>query len=57
MTLEATIVILDNTEYARNGDHLPSRYEAQAESIQPIINAKQLMNMENAVGILTMGGP
>ncbi|KAL4446049.1 hypothetical protein ABPG74_011041 [Tetrahymena malaccensis] len=57
MTLEASIVILDNTEYARNGDHLPSRYEAQAETIQAIINAKQQMNMENAVGILTMGGP
>ncbi|KAL4492368.1 hypothetical protein ABPG72_005503 [Tetrahymena utriculariae] len=57
MTLEASIVILDNTEYARNGDHLPSRYEAQAETIQAIINSKQQMNMENAVGILTMGGP
>jgi 26S proteasome regulatory subunit N10 len=40
MTLEATIVILDNTEYARNGDHLPTRYEAQTETIAAIISAK-----------------
>lgn len=56
MTLEATIVILDNTEFARNGDHLPTRYEAQAETIQAIINAKQQMNIENAIGVMTMGG-
>ena len=40
MTLEACVVVLDNTEYSRNGDYSPNRFEAQTETISVIINTK-----------------
>lgn len=48
---------LDNTEYMRNGDYSPTRLEAQNDAVQLITNAKLQANVENAVSIMTMGGP
>lgn len=33
MGLEATMILVDNSEYSRNGDFNPSRWEAQKDVI------------------------
>ncbi len=33
MSLEATMIILDNSDYARNGDYYPTRWEAQKDGV------------------------
>jgi 26S proteasome regulatory subunit N10 len=57
MVLEATMIIIDNSESSRNGDYLPSRFGAQAEAVSMIFNAKTAANPESAVGLISMGGP
>jgi 26S proteasome regulatory subunit N10 len=57
MVLEATIIIIDNSESSRNGDYLPSRFGAQSEAVSMIFNAKTAANPESAVGLISMGGP
>jgi len=32
MVLESTIICVDNSEYTRNGDYLPTRLQAQQAS-------------------------
>ena len=69
MSLEATIIWLDtaasvnishssfsidNSEHMRNGDFLPTRFEAQHESVNLITGAKTQQHPESAVGILAM---
>ncbi|CAI5462304.1 unnamed protein product [Closterium sp. Yama58-4] len=56
MVLEATVVCVDNSEWMRNGDYAPSRFQAQADAINLICGAKTQSNPENTVGILTMAG-
>jgi 26S proteasome regulatory subunit N10 len=56
MPLEATMLILDNSEYMRNGDYTPSRFDAQADAVNTVVQAKLDANAENTVGILTMAG-
>ncbi|KAI0922296.1 hypothetical protein AcW2_007028 [Taiwanofungus camphoratus] len=56
MPLEATLMVIDNSEYMRNGDYLPTRYEAQADAVNTIFQAKIDSNPENTVGIMTMAG-
>jgi 26S proteasome regulatory subunit N10 len=56
MPLEATILILDNSEYMRNGDYVPSRFDAQADAVNTVVQTKLDSNAENTVGILTMAG-
>lgn len=56
MVLEATIIILDNSKYARNGDILPSRFDSQVDALGLLANAKLQENQESAVGLMTMGG-
>ncbi|KAK8302136.1 hypothetical protein V6Z11_D04G066700 [Gossypium hirsutum] len=46
MVLEATIICIDNSEWMRNDDYSPSRFQAQADA----------SNLKNMVGILTMAG-
>lgn len=41
----------------RNGDYSPSRLDAQSDAVQLLTNAKLNANVENAVSIMTMGGP
>lgn len=47
---------LDNSEYMRNGDYPPTRFQAQAEAIQTVFTAKTDANPESAVGMMTMAG-
>ncbi|KAI0462624.1 proteasome regulatory particle base subunit rpn10 [Komagataella kurtzmanii] len=56
MVLEATMIILDNSEFMRNGDYLPSRFSAQLDSVDFIFHGKTNSNPENTVGLMSMGG-
>ncbi|XP_065868657.1 26S proteasome non-ATPase regulatory subunit 4 homolog isoform X3 [Euphorbia lathyris] len=56
MVLEATMICIDNSEWMRNGDYSPSRFQAQADAVNLISGAKTQSNPENTVGILTMAG-
>ncbi|XP_059455694.1 26S proteasome non-ATPase regulatory subunit 4 homolog [Corylus avellana] len=56
MVLEATMICIDNSEWMRNGDYTPSRFQAQADAVNLICGAKTQTNPENTVGILTMAG-
>lgn len=56
MVLEATVICVDNSEWMRNGDYAPSRFQAQADAVNLICGAKTQSNPENTVGVLTMAG-
>ncbi|KAI0719216.1 hypothetical protein C8Q72DRAFT_864315 [Fomitopsis betulina] len=56
MPLEATLMIIDNSEYMRNGDYQPSRFDAQQDAVNTIFQTKIDSNPENTVGIMTMAG-
>ncbi|KAG9129864.1 hypothetical protein Leryth_006996 [Lithospermum erythrorhizon] len=56
MVLEATMICIDNSEWMRNGDYSPSRFQAQADTVNLICGAKTQSNPENTVGVLTMAG-
>jgi hypothetical protein len=47
---------LDNSEWMRNGDYLPSRLDVQTEACNYIASLKHQANVENSVGVLTMAG-
>lgn len=51
-----TSLSLDNSEYVRNGDYNPTRYEAMIECVQYVTNAKLNENQESVVGMLSMAG-
>jgi 26S proteasome regulatory subunit N10 len=40
----------------RNGDYTPSRWEAQADAVNILFDAKTNSNPENMVGLMTMAG-
>ncbi|KAL7275128.1 proteasome regulatory particle base subunit rpn10 [Rhizina undulata] len=56
MVLEATMIIIDNSESSRNGDYTPTRFEAQEDAVSLIFSAKTAANPESSVGLMTMGG-
>ncbi|EMD31801.1 hypothetical protein CERSUDRAFT_119369 [Gelatoporia subvermispora B] len=56
MPLEATLIIFDNSEYMRNGDYQPTRFDAQADAVTTIFQTKVDSNPENTVGVMTMAG-
>jgi len=56
MPLEATMIVMDNSDYMRNGDFAPSRLEAQQDAVNLLAGAKTQSNPENTVGVLTMAG-
>ncbi|GFE54544.1 ubiquitin interaction motif family protein [Babesia ovis] len=56
MTLEATLICVDNSEYSRNGDFAPSRLAAQVDAIGLIASAKLSQHFENLVGIVCLAG-
>lgn len=56
MVLEATVIVLDNSEWMRNGDYTPTRLEAQNDAVNLIFNSKRQSHPENTVGLLTMAG-
>ncbi|KAI9296911.1 hypothetical protein K502DRAFT_323517 [Neoconidiobolus thromboides FSU 785] len=54
MVLEATMIVLDNSEWMRNGDFTPTRLEAQADTLNILFRSKTGSNPENTVGVLSM---
>ncbi|OSS54618.1 hypothetical protein B5807_01004 [Epicoccum nigrum] len=56
MVLEATMIVVDNSEASRNGDYVPSRWEAQSDAVNLIFSSKTNANPESSVGLMTMGG-
>ena len=56
MALESTLVCLDNSEFMRNGDYLPSRVEAQKDAAKLVTSYKTMANPENTDGIVSMAG-
>lgn len=53
---EVTIVILDNSSSAINGDYQPTRWIAQIEAAVIIIQAKMEQSQEAAMGLALSGG-
>ncbi|CAM8941052.1 unnamed protein product [Rhodiola kirilowii] len=54
--LQATMICVDNSEWMRNGDYSPTRFQAQADAISLICGAKTQSNPENTVGVMIMAG-
>ncbi|KAM0746579.1 hypothetical protein T439DRAFT_329682 [Meredithblackwellia eburnea MCA 4105] len=56
MSLEATMLVLDNSAYSLNGDYAPTRLAAQADAVHILFNSKLNANPENEVGLMVMAG-
>lgn len=50
------MIVVDNSESSRNGDYVPSRWEAQADVVNLIFSTKTGVNPESSVGLMNMGG-
>lgn len=57
MVLESTIVCVDNSDYMRNGDFIPTRLQAQQEAVDLVCHTKTSSNAENNVGLITLSCP
>eukprot|EP00039_Didymoeca_costata_P016326 m.289648 g.289648 ORF g.289648 m.289648 type:complete len:387 (-) comp16376_c3_seq3:1240-2400(-) len=53
---EATMICVDNSEWMRNSDFIPTRLEAQRDAIQLISGRKIHAHPESCVGVMTMAG-
>lgn len=56
MVLESCMILLDNSEYMRNGDYVPTRLEAQHDAANFLVGTKTQSNPENTVGVIAMCG-
>ncbi|KAL2799958.1 hypothetical protein BJX66DRAFT_292012 [Aspergillus keveii] len=56
MSLEATMIIVDNSESSRNGDYTSTRWQAQIDAVSVIHTAKMRVHPQSAVGLMSMGG-
>ncbi|KAI0213759.1 26S proteasome non-ATPase regulatory subunit 4 [Lamellibrachia satsuma] len=54
MVLESTMVCVDNSDYMRNGDYLPTRLQAQQDAVNLICHSKTRANPENNLGLMTL---
>ncbi|CAL1548559.1 unnamed protein product [Lymnaea stagnalis] len=54
MVLESTIICVDNSDYMRNGDFVPTRMQAQQDAVNLVCMSKTRSNPENNVGLLKM---
>ena len=48
------MVCVDNSEFTRNGDYAPTRFQAQADAVNLLAGAKTQHHPENTVGVMTM---
>mmetsp|Transcript_62824 Transcript_62824/g.99256 ORF Transcript_62824/g.99256 Transcript_62824/m.99256 type:complete len:411 (+) Transcript_62824:80-1312(+) len=55
VSLEAVMVVLDNSDYTRNGDYAPTRFAAQADAAQRVCEVK-CSRVENCLGLLCSAG-
>jgi len=56
MVLESTIICVDNSEYMRNGDFLPTRLLAQQDAVGMLTHSKTRSNPESNVALMTLSG-
>ena len=56
VSLEATLIAVDNSAYMINGDHRPDRLTCQYECVNLICNVK-VQNPENTIGLMAMACP
>eukprot|EP01039_Chlorochromonas_danica_P008730 gene8730-9620_t len=56
MGLESTMICLDNSDWMRNGDYVPTRIDAQQDAACMLCNDRMNSNPENTVGLLSMAG-
>ncbi|XP_049937789.1 26S proteasome non-ATPase regulatory subunit 4 [Schistocerca serialis cubense] len=54
MVLESTMICVDNSDYMRNGDFVPTRLQAQQDAVNLVCHSKIRSNPENNVGLLTL---
>jgi len=54
MVLESTMICVDNSDYMRNGDFVPTRLQAQQDAVNLVCLSKTRSNPENNVGLLTL---
>lgn len=54
--MESTVVCVDNSEFTRNGDYAPTRFQAQADAVNLLAGAKTQHHPENTVGVMSMAG-
>jgi carbonic anhydrase len=47
---------LDNSEWSRNGDFAPSRWDSEQDAANIICEAKTQQNPENTLGIMAYAG-
>ncbi|XP_062575543.1 26S proteasome non-ATPase regulatory subunit 4-like [Saccostrea cucullata] len=55
MVLESTVVCVDSSDYMRNGDFVPTRFQAQQDAVNLVCHSKTRSNPENNVGLISMG--
>jgi 26S proteasome regulatory subunit N10 len=53
MPLETTVVVVDSTEWSRNGDYTPTRLGAAYDAATLLLNAKLQSHPESTVGMLS----
>jgi len=56
MVLEAVVLIVDNSEWMRNGDFSPSRYDAQFDTCNIICGQRSEDNVQSSLGLITCVG-
>lgn len=54
MVLESTMICVDNSDFMRNGDFLPTRLQAQQDAVNLVCHSKTRSNPENNVGLITL---
>ncbi|XP_075223389.1 regulatory particle non-ATPase 10 isoform X2 [Lycorma delicatula] len=54
MVRESTMICVDNSDFMRNGDFLPTRLQAQQDAVNLVCHSKTRANAENNVGLLTL---
>ena len=51
------MIIVDNSEYTRNGDFSPSRFQSQLDAVSILSRNKTGANAESSVGLVDTAGP
>jgi 26S proteasome regulatory subunit N10 len=54
MGVESIILCIDNSEWMRNGDFIPTRLHAQQDAVNMVARFKTKENVETSIGLLTL---
>ncbi|XP_041346749.1 26S proteasome non-ATPase regulatory subunit 4-like [Gigantopelta aegis] len=53
MGVESIVICVDNSEWMRNGDFIPTRLHAQQDAVNVVARFKTKENVETSIGLLT----